>query len=92
MGRECVADGAEVIVVGCCGLGPVCSKADFNKLTTDGQDIPVLDPVMVAAKTAEMVADIRKGAGLPIPSRVRNYVLPPKEDWTRVRSIFGLPV
>ena len=89
--RECVADGADVIVVGCCGLGPLCSMAGFNKLTIDGQDIPVLDPVMLAAKTAEMAVDIRKGTGLPIPSRVRNYVLPSRDDWTRVRSAFGLP-
>ena len=90
--RGCVADGADVIVVGCCGSGPLCSKAGFNKLTIDGQDVPVLDPVMVAAKTTEMAVDIRKGSGLPIPSRVRNYVLPSGDDWTRVRSIFGLPI
>jgi len=89
--RECVADGADVIVVGCCGLGPLCSRAGFNKLTVDGQEVPVLDPVMIAAKTAEMAADIRKGTGLPITSRVRNYVLPSRDDWTRVRSHFGLP-
>jgi len=46
---------------------------------------------MVAMKTAEMAVDIKKGAGLPIPSRTRNYVLPSKEDWARVRSNFGLP-
>ena len=89
--RECVADGADVIVVGCCGLGPVCSTAGFNRLTIDGQDVPVLDPIMVVAKTAEMMVDIRKGTGLPIPSRTRNQVLPGKSDWNRVRSTFGLP-
>jgi len=90
--RGCIADGADVIVIGCCGLGPLCSIAGFDKLTVDGQDVPVLNPVMLAAKTAEMVADIRKGTGLPIPARVRNYALPSREDWTRVRSVFGLPV
>jgi len=46
---------------------------------------------MVAMKTAEMAVDIKRGSGLPIPSRARNYVLPSKEDWARVRSAFGLP-
>ncbi|MCX5999354.1 MAG: aspartate/glutamate racemase family protein [Chloroflexi bacterium] len=89
--RECVADGADVIVVGCCGLGPLCSAAGFNTLTIGEQRVPVLDPVMIAAKTAEMAVDIKKATGLPIPSRVRNYVLPSKNDWTRVRTVFGLP-
>jgi allantoin racemase len=89
--RECVADGADVVVVGCCGTGPLCSAAGFNKITVGGQEVPILDPVMVTAKTAEMAVDIKTGTGLPIPSRARNYILPSKEDWTRVRSAFGLP-
>jgi len=88
--RECVADGADVVVIGCCGLGPLCSMAGFNKIAVNGQDVPILDPVMVAAKTAEMAVDIKKGTGLPIPSRARNCALPSKEDWKRVRSAFGL--
>ncbi|MBM3132485.1 MAG: hypothetical protein FJZ95_05570 [Chloroflexi bacterium] len=89
--RECVMNGADVIVIGCCGTGPVCSTAGLNKITVDGREIPILDPTMVAAKTAEMQADIRKGTGLPIPSRARNCALPSPEDWKRVRSTFGLP-
>jgi allantoin racemase len=89
--RECVADGADVIVIGCCGTGPICSTAGFNKLAFDGQEVPILDPMMVAAKMAETMADIKRGTGLPIPSRVRNYALPSEGDWKRVRSLFGLP-
>lgn len=89
--RECVADGAEVIVIGCCGTGPILSTAGFNKLTFDGQEVPILDPMMVAAKMAEASADIKRGTGLPIPSHVRNHALPSEADWKRVRSIFGLP-
>jgi len=89
--KECVASGADVIVVGCCALGPMCGAAGVNKITVDGRDIPVLDPTMVAAKIAEMQADIRKATGLPIPSRARNLALPSADDWKRVRSAFGLP-
>jgi len=89
--EECVADGADVIVIGCAGTGLLCSMAGLNKITVGRQVIPVLDPVMVAMKTAEMAVDIKRGSGLPVPSRTRNYVLPSKEDWARVRSAFGLP-
>lgn len=87
----CVADGADVIIIGCCGTGPLCSAAGINKITVDGRDIPVLDPTMIAAKTAEMLADIRGRTGLPMPSRARNFALPSPEDWKRVRAAFGLP-
>ena len=89
--EECVADGADVIVLGCAGTSLLCSMVGFNKITVGGQVIPILDSVMVAMKMAEMAVDISKGTGLPIPSRTRNYVLPSKEDWARVRSAFGLP-
>ncbi len=89
--RECVADGADVIILGCAGTSLFCSMAGFNKLTVNGQTVPVLDCVMVAAKMAEMAVDIKKGTGLPIPARTANYVLPSEDDWVRIRSAFGLP-
>lgn len=89
--KGCVRDGADVIVIGCAGIGPLCSIAGVNKLTIGGQTIPIIDPVTVAIKTAEMAADIKNGMGLPIPARATNYVLPSKEDWKRVRADFGLP-
>jgi hypothetical protein len=78
-------------VLGCAGTSLLCSMVGFNQISVDGQVVPILDPVMVAMKTAEMAVDIKKGTGLPIPSRTSNYVLPSKEDWARVRSSFGLP-
>lgn len=89
--KECVADGADVIVLGCAGTSLLCSMVGFNKVEVDGQVAPVIDSVMAAMKTAEMAVDIKKGSGLPVPSRTRNYVLPSKEDWGRVRANFGLP-
>ncbi|RLC92575.1 MAG: hypothetical protein DRI39_08110 [Chloroflexi bacterium] len=89
--EECVADGADVIVLGCAGTSLLCSMVGFNQISVSGQTVPILDCVMVGMKTAEMAVDIKNGAGLPIPSRARNYVLPSRDDWTRVRSAFGLP-
>ncbi|MFN8628354.1 MAG: aspartate/glutamate racemase family protein [Candidatus Binatia bacterium] len=88
----CVRDGADSVILGCAGIGPLCSTQGFAKLTVDGQTIPIIDPVTIAMKTAEMAADIKKGMGLPIPARATNFVLPSKQDWARVRSDFGLPV
>ena len=88
--ERCVADGADVIVLGCAGTCALCSKVGFNKLEVGAQAVPIVDSVMVATKMAEMAVDVRKGTGLPIPSRRGNYVLPGQEDWRRVRSAFGL--
>ena len=89
--ERCVADGADVIVLGCAAACMFCSAVGLNKLSVGGQELPIVDSVMVAMKMAEMAVDIREGTGLPIPSRFGNYVLPPREDWKRVRNAFGLP-
>jgi allantoin racemase len=91
MARECVADGADVIILGCAGTSLFCSMVGFNQINIDGQVVPIVDSVMAAVKTAEMAVDIKKGTGLPIPARTHNYVTPSKEDWARVRANFGLP-
>ena len=89
--RECVADGADVVIIGCCGLGPLCTLAGFNKITVGGQEVPVLNAVTIVAKTTEMAVDIKKGTGLPIPSRIRGQALPSKGDLARVRAVYCLP-
>jgi allantoin racemase len=88
--ERCVADGADVIVLGCAGTCALCSKVGLNKIGAHGQEVPIVDSVMVAMKMAEMAVDVRNGTGLPIPSRTGNYILPRQEDWKRVRSAFGL--
>ncbi len=85
--RELAAQGADVIVIGCCGIGPFCSAAGLHKIEVDGRNIPILDAQMIALKTAEMAVDIKQGTGLPFTSLPR----PPAEDVKRVRDIFGLP-
>jgi Asp/Glu/hydantoin racemase len=85
--KELVAKGADVIVVGCCGIGPFCSAAGLHKIEVDGRNIPIVDAQMIAMKTAEMAVDIKQGLGLPFTSMPR----PSAEDVKRVRDIFGLP-
>lgn len=87
MSRELVADGADVIVIGCCGIGPFCSAAGLHSIRVGDRNIPVLDSQMIAFKFAEMAADLRIGTGLPFTSLPR----PAPEDVDRIRQRFGLP-
>jgi allantoin racemase len=89
--ERCVAEGADVLVLGCAAACMFCSTVGFNKINVGRQEVPIVDSVMVAMKMAEMAVDMKDGTGLPIPSRTRNYVLPAREDWERVRKAFGLP-
>lgn len=86
LAEELAADGADVIVIGCCGIGPFCSAAGLHKVTIDNRDIPILDAQLISLKTAEMAVDLREGVGLPFTSLPR----PTGEDVKRVRDIFGL--
>jgi allantoin racemase len=86
--RECVRDGADVIVLGCGGYGPPCAAAGVLKI--EEMDVPLLDPMTVALKTAEVAVDFEKKLGIPFTSRGGIYASPGREDVRRVRSHFGL--
>ncbi|MFH1650742.1 MAG: hypothetical protein ABID87_01375, partial [Chloroflexota bacterium] len=63
--RECIRDGAEVIIVGCGALSPMLSVSGVTEV--DGA--PVIDPVQTALKYAEMLVDLKK-AGRNVKSRL----------------------
>jgi len=86
--RELVARGADVIVIGCCGIGPFCSAAGLHSIDVGDRHIPLVDAQMVSLKMAEMSVDVARGIGLPFTSTPR----PSAEDVKRVRDIFGLPI
>ena len=85
--REMVADGADVIIIGCCGIGPFCSQAGLHSIRIDDRNIPILDAQLVALKTAELAVDLKNRLGMPFTGLPR----PSKEDFDRVRDRFGLP-
>jgi len=87
-GKQMVSDGADVVVVLCCGIGPFCTAAGLSKFEVDGRYIPVLDAPLIGVKTAEMAVDLVKGIGLPFTSAA----LPSRDDLERVRPLFGLPL
>lgn len=60
--RECIADGAEVIIVGCGYYGPILSVHGYNEIP--GTGVPVLDCSAAGLKLAEAQVDLQKSLGL----------------------------
>jgi Asp/Glu/hydantoin racemase len=82
--EECVAGGADVVVVGCNAIGPLCTLSGV--VQTEYGTAPILDCVAVAIKTAEAIADLCKRTGVPPVSRAGGYALPREKDLLRIRQ------
>jgi allantoin racemase len=85
--KECIDEGAEVIVVACCGLGPALTMAGYNKVA--GTEVPVIDCASVAIKMAELLADVRKSLGIST-SKSLTYQSLPKEVIEKLQRPFYL--
>jgi len=85
VGKQCVEDGAEVIIPGCTIIGALYSSG-FKKDPVEVIGVPVLDPMVVAFKMAEMMVDLRVKAGYPAVSRVGMWKKQPAEELTYLRS------
>jgi allantoin racemase len=81
-----VQNGADVIVLGCAGLGPLASLAGL-KMVKD-TEVPILDPVTIGIKTAEFQVRLVKSLGLPPVSRGGKYKKPRVKDQERIKQIF----
>lgn len=86
--KECVADGANVVIVGCNGLGPLCTLS--NMVRIEEGSVPILDCISVGLKTAENIHEMSTKLGIPSVSRTGLNTLPKEKDLIRVRSNFGL--
>jgi allantoin racemase len=87
--RKCVEeDQAEVIIPGCTIIGSLLT----NHFDTDPVELigaPVIDPMIVAFKMAEMMADMCKVAGYPAASRAGFYRKPPVEETAGLRKFMA---
>lgn len=63
--RGCVADGADVVIAGCGLLSPMLSMAGVYEVA----GVPVIDPVRVSLKFAEMMVDLKIAGMLPVSHR-----------------------
>jgi allantoin racemase len=85
--KRCVADGADVIIIGCAGLAPIATLEGYTKV--DGTEVPVIDCVQAGFKMAEFRAELAQISGWPaVSAGVR--ARPTERDTRRVRKTFGL--
>jgi hypothetical protein len=60
----------------------------FEELTEDIGG-PIIDPILIGLKTAEMMAELRNKVGIPSVSRVAAWKKPPEEELRRLRKYYG---
>lgn len=80
-----VDQGAEAIVSACGGIGMLFELANIYGFEHRGKQIPIINPLSVAVKTAENSVLFRKKLGMPIFERNRA-----REDVARFRESWGL--
>jgi allantoin racemase len=85
--RECLDEGCESIILGCTLIGVMLTEHEKDPHSLLGA--PVVDPLLPAFKTAEMMASLHVRAGLPAVSRVAGYAKPPAEHVAAVREYLG---
>ncbi len=59
---SCIADGADVILVGCAYFGPLLRRAGYTHVADTG--VPVVDSATVAIKYLEAMMEIARITGL----------------------------
>jgi Asp/Glu/hydantoin racemase len=74
VGRGCIEDGAEVLILGCGLLSPMLTEAGL----TDVDGTAIVEPNHASLKLTEILVDLHK-AGLPFISRKSTYMDVPAE-------------
>ena len=83
------SQGADVVVVGCNALGPLCTLHGLVRCHAGGA--PIVDCVSVGLKLAEMFVSLRNSTRLPAVGRGSVYARPDVKELNRIRNHFGLP-
>lgn len=87
--RKCVEeDQAEVIIPGCTIIGSLLTNY-FDKDPMEIIGAPVIDPMIVAFKMAEMMVEMCKLAGYPAASRTGFYRKPPSAETVELRKFMS---
>jgi allantoin racemase len=90
--KQLVHDGADVVLVACGGLGAVCDRVDLHHIAVDGQAVPMVTPLPVALKHAEMMLDLQRGQGIPVPSRAQDGFLLSPDDKQRIQEGYRVKI
>lgn len=83
--KGCIRDGADVLIPGCGLFSPMLSLASVR----DVDGVPVIDPMQVALKFAEMMVDFKR-AGMPALSRNGLFLKPSRQDIQDACRTLGL--
>lgn len=87
--RECIADGADVIIAGGQLFGPVFQRYKFFEIA--GTGVPVIEVSACGLKFAEMMVTLRRTAGLAKCQAPTGYFrTPPREMVDQVRKDFNI--
>jgi len=76
---DCIKDGAEVLIAGCGLMSPMLTEEGC----TEVEGVPVIDPMLIGIKMAEMMVDLAK-AHIPFISRKGLYRKACDEEIERV--------
>ncbi len=83
--KQCLEDGAEVILPGCTILGAVMTQY-FSEQAKE-VPVPIIDPMVVGFKMSEMMVDMHR-LGFPTISRAGLWKKQPREEFERLREFF----
>ena len=85
--RECIADGADIIIAGGQLFGPVLSKNKFYSIP--GTGVPVVETTSCGLKFLEMLVNLKNKAGLVKSEHINSrFKTPPEDLLKQVRSEF----
>jgi Asp/Glu/hydantoin racemase len=87
---QLVHEGASAVLVACGGLGEAAQRAGLHSIDVDGDIIPVVTPLSVALKHCEMMLDLQRAHGFPIPSQGQDLARLNSDDKQRIREGFGV--
>jgi len=73
--QGCIKDGADVLIVGCGLFSPMLTVTGVRNI----EGVPIIDPMLVPLKFAEMMVDF-KAAGMPVISQKGLFLKASRED------------
>lgn len=84
--KTCIEDGADVLITGCGLLAPMLTTSGRVEL----EGVPLIDPMIVCLKTAEMMVDFHK-AGIRVKNGSARFIRPTAgETQEMLRLMMGI--
>lgn len=87
--RTCIADGADVILVGCAYYGPLLRRAGHTHVS--GTRVPVVDSTTVAIKYLEAMVGVAHATGV-VKTGGASFRSPERAPILRARSALAFPL